>query len=178
METVYLALFLIGLIYAIMSVFIGDIFDFHFDIGGGSLPFISPMTIASFITVFGGCGYMMSANTNWNGLVIAAVSIACALFFASLMFLFIMLPLYKAEKSAAHSAKEMIGQTAEVVTLIMDGSKGEIIYEQGGVRLSAPARIVEGQLVRQGELVRISDVVSGTFIVEKLGAGKEQKEWI
>ena len=173
----YLILFVVGVIYAVITIFLGDIFDFHFDVGGGSLPFLSPTTIGTFVTVFGGSGYVLSVNTDWNGMLIAAISIVSALFLTALMFLFVMLPLHRSEKSAARSAQDMVGQTAEVVTLIMDGSKGEIIYEQGGVRLSAPARITEGQPVKQGELVRIIGVASGTFIVEKIGMEMETQSW-
>ena len=54
MDTLYLILFFVGLAYAVLSIFIGGIFDIHFDLSGGHLPFISPTTIGAFITVFGG----------------------------------------------------------------------------------------------------------------------------
>src|SRR5690606_11045450 len=103
METLYLVLFIIGIIYAVATIFIGDIFDFNFDIGGGELPFISPTTIGSFITVFGGCGYVLTVNTSWHAILIAAISIFLGLLLATLMFVFVMLPLYRSEKSAAKS---------------------------------------------------------------------------
>jgi len=168
-----LILFIVGIIYAVITIFLGDIFDFHFDASGGHLPFVSPTTIGSFVTVFGGCGYFLSANTELNKLIIAGISIVSALFLATLMFFFVVLPLLRADKSAAKSAEDMIGKTAEVVTLIMGGLKGEILYEQGGVRLSAPARITSGGTVRQGELVKITGVSSGTFIVETMESGRE-----
>lgn len=174
MDTLYLLLFAIGVIYAVITIFLGDIFDFHLDFGG-QFPFLSPTTIATFVTVFGGCGYVLERNTSWNGVLVAFISFASAVVSAILMFLFVMLPLYRAEKSAAKSAREMIGQTAEVVTVIMQGAKGEILYEQGGVRLSAPAMVADGQGIRQGELVRIVDVSSGTFVVEKIGKEKDAK---
>lgn len=177
METVYLILFVVGVIYAVITVFLGDIFHLNFDAGGGHLPFLSPMTIGSFVTVFGGCGYFLSTSTELGGWTIAAASIVSALFLSSLMFIFVVLPLLRADKSAAKSAEEMIGKTAEVVTIIMDGSKGEIVYEQGGIRLSAPARITSGGTVKQGELVLITGVSGGTFIVEKMESGEERAVW-
>lgn len=176
METLYLILFAVGAIYAVITIFLGDIFDFRLDFGG-QFPFLSPTTIATFVTVFGGCGYVLERNTDWNGLLIAFLSFITADLLALLMFLFVMLPLYRAEKSAAKSALDMIGKTAEVVTVIMHGAKGEILYEQGGVRLSAPAKVADGETIRQGEIVRIVDVVSGTFIVEKIGKEREEQSW-
>lgn len=173
MDTLYLILFAVGAIYAVIAIFLGDIFDFQWDFGG-QFPFLSPTTIATFVTVFGGCGYVLERNTAWSGLWIVFLSFVTAIILAALMFLFVMLPLYKAEKSAAKSACDMIGKTAEVVTVIMHGAKGEILYEQGGVRLSAPARAMDGQTVKQGEIVRIVDVAGGTFVVEKTDDGKKE----
>ena len=175
LETLYLILFIVGVIYAVITIFLGDIFNLQFDAGGGQLPYLSPTTIGAFVTTFGGVGYYLSMNAGWGAGIIALIALISALFLSSLMFFFVVLPLMRADKSAAKSAEEMIGKTAEVVTIIMDGSKGEIVYEQGGVRLSAPARIVDSGLVRQGEIVRIIDVISGTFIVEKLDTGKENQ---
>jgi membrane-bound ClpP family serine protease len=167
MESLYLILFIIGLAYAVLTVFVGDIFHTHFDVGGGHLPFISPTTIGSFITVFGGIGYFLSTKTSFSGALIGGISIVIAIVVSALMFFFIVVPLLNAEKTAAYSAHEMIGRTAEVVTVIVENSKGEIIYEQGGSRLSAPAKTANGLTIKQGEVVTIVDVISGTFIVQK-----------
>lgn len=167
MESLYLILFIVGLAYAVLTVFVGDIFNTHFDLGGGHLPFISPTTIGSFITVFGGLGYFLSVKTGLSGALIAGISIVIAILIASFMFIFVVVPLLNAEKTAAYSAHDMIGRTAEVVTVIVDDSKGEIVYEQGGSRLSAPAKAANGISIKQGEVVTIVDVISGTFIVQK-----------
>ena len=168
MENLYLILFIIGLAYAVITVFVGDIFNIQFDMGGGHLPFISPTTIGSFITVFGGTGYYLSVKTGFNGVLVGAISFLIAILISALMFFFVVMPLHNAEKTAAYSAHDMIGRTAEVITSIEGDSKGEIIYEQGGSRLSAPAKTADGKSIKQGEFVTIVDVVSGTFVVLKL----------
>jgi membrane-bound ClpP family serine protease len=166
METLYLILFLIGIAYAVITIFVGDIFNIHFDLGGGHLPFLSPTTIGSFVTVFSGMGYFLTVNTDIQAIVIAIIAIVAAIFISMLMFFFIVLPLHHSDKTAAYSSKDMIGKQAEVITSIEPGSKGEIIYEQGGSRLSAPAMSADEMPIRQGELVTIVGEVSGTFIVE------------
>ncbi len=168
MESLYLILFLVGFVYAVLTIFVGDIFNIHFDLGGGQLPFISPTTIAAFVTVFGGTGYYLSEKTGLSGALISGIAIVIAIIVSGLMFFFVVVPLLNAEKTAAYSAHEMIGRTAEVITIIQDNSKGEIIYEQGGSRLSAPAKSANGLSIKQGEAVTIMDVLSGTFIVQKL----------
>ncbi|BBH24500.1 hypothetical protein Back11_58450 [Paenibacillus baekrokdamisoli] len=168
METLYLVLFLIGLVFAIVTLFVGDIFHLHFDASGGHLPFFSPTTIASFITVFGGLGYFLMKNTELSQFLIAVIAIAAALAASTGMFLLVVVPLQAANHSTAKSSKELIGGRAEVITSIVSTSRGEIIYEQGGTRLSAPAKSRHGETILQGEYVRVVEELGGTFVVEKL----------
>lgn len=168
METVYLICFIIGLLYALITVVFGNVFDFDFGIDGGSLPFISPTTIAAFITVFGGTGVFLSYLYSIPTSIILLISLFLALAGAALMFFIVVLPLAKAQKSSAMSNRDMIGRTAEISTIIMEDGRGEIIYEQGGSRLSSPALSHNGATIKQGELVEIIDVISGTFVVKKV----------
>ncbi|GAA0360159.1 NfeD family protein [Bacillus horti] len=168
METVYLICFFVGFLYAIVSIIFGNIFDIEFDIEGGSLPYLSPTTIAAFVTVFGGTGVFLSYVYALPTTLTLLISIFLALVGAAIMFFVVVLPLYKAQKSSAFSNRDMIGRTGEVTTIILEQGRGEVIYEQGGSRLTAPALSYEGTTIRQGELVEIVDVISGTFVVKKL----------
>jgi len=165
METVYWILFVVGVILAVLTILFGDIFD----LGSDHLPFLSPTVLASFLTVFGGTGAFLTITGILPPLFIAAVSLVVALALTSVILFAVILPLHRAQQSAAFSSKDMIGKTAEVITPIEPGKRGEIIYEQGGSRLSAPAKTLQNVRIEQGETVWIMDVVSGTFIVEKSG---------
>jgi membrane-bound ClpP family serine protease len=167
MLTVYWILFAVGVVLAVVTILFGDIFDF----GADHLPFLSPTVLASFLTVFGGTGAFLSISGNLPPLITAAISIVVALTLTSVILFAVILPLHRAQQSAAFSSKEMIGKMAEVITPIEPGKRGEIIYEQGGSRLSAPAKTLQDVRIEQGESVWIMDVVSGTFIVEKSGRG-------
>lgn len=168
METVYLICFIIGFLYAIISVVFGNVFDVDFGIDGGSLPFLSPTTIASFVTVFGGTGVFLSYVYALPTSIILLISLFLALAGATLMFFVVVMPLMKAQKSSAYSNRDMIGRNAEVSTVIVEDGRGEIIYEQGGSRLSSPALSYNGKTIRQGDLVEIVDVISGTFVVKRV----------
>jgi membrane-bound ClpP family serine protease len=168
LETIYLICFAIGFLYALATIIFGSVFDVEMGLDGGSLPFISPITIASFITVFGGTGLFLSSLFPWAAVIILLISMALALVGAFGMFFIVVIPLHKAQKSAAFSNKDMIGKFAEVATSIIKKERGEIIYEQGGSRLSAPALTVDHKTILQGEIVEIVDVVSGTFVVKVL----------
>ncbi|WP_068618204.1 NfeD family protein [Paenibacillus tuaregi] len=168
METLFLVLFLIGLVFAVLSIFVGDIFHLHVDVSGGHFPYLSPTTIAAFITVFGGLGYFLIINTSLSQVLISAISVFAAIVVSACMFFFIVVPLQAAHKSTARSAKDLIGKSAVVVSPITGDSRGEIVYEQGGTRLSAPARSNSGEMIYKGETVIVLDEAAGTFLVAKL----------
>jgi membrane-bound ClpP family serine protease len=166
LETLMLILFAIGVGYAIWTTVAGDVFGL--EVHAGELPFLSPTIIATFVTAFGGIGYVLLRYTEWTKLTVAALALLLSLMISSAVLFFVILPLYAAEKGEALSANEMIGREAKVVTSIEPLRIGEIVYEQGGIRQSAPARASEESEIPQGAKVRIVDVTAGTFIVTKL----------
>ena len=163
MATVYLICLLIGFFFALISA-IGAL-DLHIGFEG-DLPILSPSTIAAFITVFGGSGLFLIHYSTLSPSIILLLAIICALFLSLLVFFLVILPLQKSQKSSAHSEQEMVGHYAEVVTPIYPGKKGEIIYIQGGSRLSAPASSTETKMIPVGQIVQVTGVFSGTFIVQ------------
>lgn len=173
MDTFYLILFAAGVIYAVVAFFLGDLIELRLTFGD-RFPILSAAVIATFVTVFGVGGYVLERNSDLGGWSVAVVSFVSAIMMAAAVFLFVKWPQYKAEKSAEKSAREMIGKTAEVVNVIKHGTKGEILYEHDGVQHSAAAQIAGGETFRQGEIVRIVDVTSGTFVVEKVGKEHEK----
>ncbi|TJY41491.1 hypothetical protein E5161_13905 [Cohnella pontilimi] len=164
METLMIVLFFIGAGYAVFSLTVGDWLGFEFH--AGDLPFLSPTVIATFLTVFGGIGYMLLYETDWPALPAAAVSLLGGLGVSTVVMFLVVIPLHAAEKGAALSSKAMIGLEAEVVTSIDGTQLGEIVYLQGGTRHSAPAKTVEGAFIPQGSAVRIVGETAGTFVVE------------
>ncbi|QJD81736.1 hypothetical protein [Cohnella herbarum] len=166
METLMIVLFGIGVAYAIITAIVGDLFGL--EIHTGEIPFLSPTIIATFLTVFGGIGYMLLHNTEWSAFPIAGLSLLIALGVSSAVLFLVVLPLYAAQKGTALSSKAMIGLEAKVVTSIEVSRLGEIVYEQGGTRHSAPAKAAENASIPQGSQVRILDEMAGTFVVEKL----------
>lgn len=165
METLMLVLFGIGVGYAILTAVVGDLFGL--EIHAGELPFLSPTIIATFLTVFGGIGYMLLHNTEWSAFPIAGLSLLVGLGVSSAVLFLVVIPLHAAQKGTALSSKAMIGLEAKVITSIEAQRLGEIVYEQGGTRLSAPAKALEDIVIPQGTQVRILDEMAGTFIVEK-----------
>ncbi|RED64050.1 hypothetical protein [Cohnella lupini] len=166
METLMIVLFGIGVAYAVITAIVGDLFGL--EIHAGELPFLSPTIIATFLTVFGGIGYMLLHNTDWTTLPVAGVSLLIALGVSSAVLFLVVIPLQAAQKGTALSSKAMIGLEAKVIISIEALRLGEIVYEQGGTRHNAPAKAVEDAVIAQGSQVRIVDEMAGTFVVEKV----------
>jgi membrane-bound ClpP family serine protease len=165
-ETLLIVLFVIGVGYAVLSLIVGDVFGLEFHTG--DLPFLSPTIIATFLTVFGGIGYMLLHNTGWSALPVAGLSLLTALGVSSVVLFLVVIPLHAAQKGTAQSAKGMIGLEANVIISIEPLRLGEIVYEQGGTRHSAPAKAIEETVIPQGTQVRILGEMAGTFVVEKI----------
>ncbi|TFE30641.1 hypothetical protein [Cohnella luojiensis] len=166
METAMIILFGIGVVYAALTAIVGDLFGLEFH--AGELPFLSPTIIATFMTVFGGIGYLLQHHTNWSVIPVTSLALLIALGVSSAILFLVVLPLQAAQKGTAHSSKEMIGLEAKVVISIEALRLGEIVYEQGGTRHNAPAKALEEETIPQGSQVRILDETAGTFVVEKI----------
>lgn len=164
METAMIILFGIGVAYAALTAIVGDLFGM--ELQTGELPFLSPTIIATFMTVFGGIGYMLQQHTSWSVIPVTSLALLVALGVSSAVLFLVVIPLHAAQKGTAHSSKEMIGLEAKVVISIEALRLGEIVYEQGGTRHNAPAKAVEDATIPQGAQVRILDETAGTFVVE------------
>lgn len=166
METLMMVLFAAGVGYAILTTILGDVFGL--EAHTGDFPFLSPTIIATFVTVFGGIGYLLLHNTGWSSLPIAGVALMSALGVSAAVLFLVVLPLYAAQKGDALSVKGMIGCEARVITSIETNRLGEIVYEQGGSRHNAPAKSAEAATIQSGSRVRILDELGGTFVVERI----------
>lgn len=166
METLMIVIFAIGVGYAVLSAIVGDVFGVEFH--AGELPYLSPTIIATFLTVFGGVGYILLHNTGLSAFPVAGLSLLTAVAVSCVLLFLVVIPLYAAQKGTALSAKDMIGLEAEVVISIEGTRLGEIVYEQGGVRHSAPAKALEGTNIPHGSQVRIMGESAGTFIVKEI----------
>lgn len=164
METLMIVLFFIGAGYALLSLVFGDWLGF--DLHPGELPFLSPTVIATFLTVFGGIGYMLLHRTGWPAVPVAALSLFFAAGVSAAVMFLVVIPLHAAQKGSALSARDMIGLEAEVAVSIEPDRLGEIVYSQAGTRLSAPAKTAPGKAIPRGAAVRVVGESAGTFVVE------------
>src|SRR5437764_6260158 len=180
---VYSICFGVGLLFAIISAFVGHLFgghDAHVDLGTGGhaqagfedtgmpgLSPFSPTTISSFITTFGALGLILSrieaTKSPWvsaplatlGGLIIAG----CVVMLFSTLF-------HKTQSSSESRVGTLVGLSGTIITPIPANGVGEIAYVQSGTRYTAPARNDRGAIpVASGQAVRIVRIVGTQFYV-------------
>lgn len=190
---VYAICFGVGLLFTIVSALGAHVFGGHGDIGGhdvdtggvdhgghaqghaeagggasdmpGFAP-LSPTTIATFITAFGGFGMVFTqlsaTRSPWASAPLAALA---ALGIATAVFALFRGIFQRTQASSEGRVAEIVGQSATVITPIPAGGVGEIAYVQSGTRYSAPARTEDGAAIANGAAVRITRVVGTQFYV-------------
>ena len=177
LTTIYLICFGVGLLVALVSAFVADFFgghDFHaghaeggfgtHDMPGFSA--LSPTTIASFVTAFGGLGLIFSrieaTRSAWLSVPLAALG---GLVIATGVVV-VFNKIFRATQSSSEGrVAELFGQSATVITPIAAGGVGEIAYVQGGTRYTAAARAQEEVEIPSGANVRIVRVSGSQFYV-------------
>lgn len=187
LQCFYFFLLMLGVFYALFVMIAGGLHSldlpFHLDLGhlpglpdvhvgdvgahDVSILSLSPISIAAFITSFGGIGVIALAAFHTDGgtsLVWAVVgSIAIAIVSHVLFFYLLIAP----QASSALTARGILGITAEVTAPIPGDSVGEIAYVAMGERHTATARSKDGRPIPRGSIVTI-DGFSGTVVIVKI----------
>lgn len=179
---IYFVCFGVGLVFTIMSALVGQMFgghdgadapgaDGHAEAGFGTSDMpgfsaISPTTIATFLTAFGGLGMIFAkleaTRSPWISAPLAAMGgLAIA---GAVMMGF--RAVFKATQSSSESqVGRLVGAEAMVLSPIPAGGFGEIAYVHGGSRYTAPARAEDGQPIANGAPVKITRIVGMQFYV-------------
>jgi len=187
LEFIYLVCFFLGLGFALLSGLLAGVFTGHAGAhidaaphmdGGGALEGahsagnvhyspLSPVTIAMFISTFGGVGILLknAGFPMWVHIPAAAFSGIVVGGLVSYAFYRIML----ATQASSHArANEAIGIEAEVTIPIPHVGLGEVAYVLRGSRYTNPAKTVDGKELPVATMVKIVNQVGTTFIVQKV----------
>ncbi len=179
----YIICFGVGLVFTIISAFTAHIFGGH-DAGTGhdgagghaeaginqdmpGFSAVSPTTIASFITAFGGIGMVLSkfpkTSTPWISVPLSAVG---GLLIAALVVAFFRMVFRNTQSSSEARVAGLVGTTGTIITPIPPNGVGELAYVNGGSRYTAPARSSSVTEIRSGQAVKITRIVGSQFYVE------------
>jgi len=190
---VYLICFGVGLLFTIITAFTAHLWgghdggmdaahpelghpgaEGHAEAGFGTQDMpgfsaLSPTTIASFITAFGGFGMIFNrieaTSSPFISLPLAALG---GLGIAAAVLWLFRTVFRKTQSSSESRVATLIGTTATVITPIAADGVGEIAYVQSGTRYSAPARSENGAAIANGATVKITRIVGTQFYVSKV----------
>lgn len=197
MESVFLVCFLVGFCMTIASLVlgVGHIGGIHIGHGGhlgghalghgsggqdsaghtgvpthasgSSVGYLNLTTAMTFVTWFGGVGYLISHYTILGGVVSLVAAVASGLGGGTIVTLFITKVLEKGQTGELQESDyAMSGTVAHVSSTIYPGYAGEVIYTLAGTRQSAAARSISGEEMPRGTEVVILKYENGTAYVD------------
>jgi membrane protein implicated in regulation of membrane protease activity len=134
---------------------------------GAHFPFFNPMTLAAFLTWFGGAGYLLVRLRHiWILAGLALASLA-GMAGASVVFWFVAKVLMANERDLNPLDYEMVGVLGRVSVSIRSEGTGEIIFAQEGVRKTCAARSEKGDPLAKGEEVLVTRYERGVAYVQR-----------
>ncbi len=179
--TIYLVCIGVGLLFAVVSAFFAegggghdghvDSHAGHLDVGGGAhdmpgFSALSPTSIATFVTAFGGFGLIFSkfemTRSAWLSVPLAALGGVAV---AAVVVAIFNKVFHLTQSSSEGRMSELFGTSATVITPIGAGGVGEIAYVQRGTRYTAPARTLVETEIPAGAKVRIVRTTGSQFYV-------------
>jgi hypothetical protein len=202
MESLFLVCFLVGLSVTVLSLLLGmghfgglhlghvggDHALGHDGLGHGATTdaptlfsgFLNLTTVMTFVTWFGGVGYLISHYTALGGLASIVVATASGIGGGSIVAIFITKVLEQGQTPYTTDADyRMPGTVARVTSSIYPGYAGEITYTQAGATQASAARSVTDEEIPRGTEVVILNYEHGTAFVDTwqhaLGEGTETR---
>jgi membrane protein implicated in regulation of membrane protease activity len=129
---------------------------------------LSPITIATFITVFGGLGVLSTQFFNLDPRLSLVVATVGGLAVAVVMFLLYSRVLIGSQASTQISRSELVGIEAEVTVPIGEAASGQVSYATKAGRMQSMARSMDGRPIPRGQLVTIVRVSGSQVLVRPI----------
>jgi len=132
---------------------------------------LSPMTIATFSTVFGGTGLVLTKMFKYGLGITLPVSVVAGFLVAWGVFLVFYRLFASVQASSEVQMGALVGLTGEVTVAIPSDGVGEIAYVTLGGRYTSIARSQTGQPVERHTPVTVTRVVGNTVYVTPVEEG-------
>ncbi|MEX1243422.1 MAG: NfeD family protein [Thermoanaerobaculia bacterium] len=169
----YAAIGAFGLLFLVMMLFVGDVFDgdhdVHVETGIGDHDvgpsIFSTRIIGAFLTAFG-VGGVIARYYGLSHPVSSGIGVASGIVLAAVIYQFARL-LYSQQASSEVRMAGLVGQTAEVTIGIPKGGVGQVTLTVGGERSTHIARSTDGQGIPPGAGVVITALSGDSLLVER-----------
>jgi hypothetical protein len=138
--------------------------------GAGStstVPWWNAFSVMVFLCWFGAAGYLFTRYGTFITAVVLLLAAVCGIAGGAIIFLFLTRVLMPHEHELTADETEIVGAVGYVTSPIRAGGTGEIVYEQLGARISAPARSEDGEAIPKQEEVFVVRYEKGIAYVRK-----------
>ncbi len=165
----YFAIALVGALFLIASVVLGEVLDLS---GGdadgfdGDVHPLSGKTIAVALTAFGATG-MITTQYGWSPLMSALTSAVAALFLGAAAW-WIISSLYRATASTDVHMASLVGRRGQITIGIPAGDVGEVLVTTADSTRHLIARSRNGAEIPVGAAVRVVETIGSAVLVEPI----------
>lgn len=159
-----------GIVFSIVMLIAGDLFDHGLDhvghgLGGDHLDFLNPTTIVGAVTAFGGAGILFTEYTSISSTTIGVLSACSAIVLAIGLHFAYVRPMRRGENSVAFSMRDFPGQIGSVTIPIPSKGYGEVLIRIGAGNTNQIAASYDGRPMHAGQQVVVIEVHDDTLWV-------------
>jgi membrane protein implicated in regulation of membrane protease activity len=137
---------------------------------------LSPITIATFITTFGGIGVLCLQLFGVSAPLSLLWATVGGLAAAGVMYLFYSQFLIRSQASSELRRGELVGLQAEVTVPIGESTAGQVAYATKSGRMSSIARSADGKPIPRGQFVQIVRTIGYQVLVRPLAPRSEDED--
>ena len=134
---------------------------------------LSPITIATFITTFGGVGVLCIQLFGVSPPMSLLWAVLTGLAAAGLMYLFYSQFLIRSQASSELRRGELVGYQAEVTVPIGENAPGQVAVSTKSGRMTSMARSADGKPIPRGQFVQIVRIIGHQVLVVPLSTESE-----
>ncbi|QHT61868.1 protease [Paenibacillus lycopersici] len=173
MEGLYLGCLIAGILFALVSVVLGDWLSLALDgvldfLSLDGVPVLKPTAVVGGVTVFGGAGLLLEHHSGFGHAANAALAALGAVAAAIGVYYAYIRPMERSEHSTGYSMKELTGMRGEVTVPIPASGFGEVTVKAGVGLSNHIAASFDGTEIAAGSRIVVIGIEAHTLLVSKL----------
>ncbi|WP_289354776.1 protease [Paenibacillus sp. S-12] len=170
MQTLYWGLLIFGVLYAIVSLLIGEVLSHVFDglVGDSHLTVLQPTILVSGLSTLGAIGILLGRYTAWQPTTILLTALAGAIVVSISVYFLYVRPMENSENSIGFSIAELAGKIGEVNVAIPAAGYGEVIVRIGAGVTNQIAASFDKEAIPSGTTIVVVEVKEDTLYVSPL----------
>ncbi|GIP34047.1 protease [Paenibacillus sp. J2TS4] len=167
MLELYWGCLMFGLLFAVVTVLLGDVMSHALDglLDFLSVDFLQPMVIAGAVTLFGGAGILLTRYSGWAVWIILTLAVGVAVIGGAIIYFFYVKPMNNSENSVGYSIYDLKGSLGEAIISIPEDGYGEVVIKVGAGVSNHIAASFDGQLIPAGKKIVVVEVKERTLLV-------------